>query len=247
MDQKFEIQMNEETSAGDDQPEIENLLLLMRLVIGGTAEGVDELLQRLKEQQQKLEQTSAANTTVFPEDETGLEQLRYALIGLLFETPEFAANSLTAVGRTAHKASNLVSRVTGPLFNSRLMRPFQRRYETVVAQSETKLERLAGAGRLEEQTGRLLARETATEVVDELLAYLAHKPEVRQLVQQQAVGRTEELVDQLRQRTAATDERLARLAGGILGRSSSSPSPPPVIDVPAEALPPDQAKPGADQ
>jgi hypothetical protein len=247
MDQKFEIQMNEEASAGDDQPELEDLLLLMRLVIGGTAAGIDALLQRLKEQQQKLDQVKGASITLVPEDETELERLRCTVIGLLFETPEFVANGLTTVGRTAHKASDLVSRVTGPLFNSRLMRPLQRRYETMVAQGEARLERLAESGRLEEQTGRLLAREAATEIVDELLAYLAHKPEIRQLVQQQGAGLTQEVVGQLRQRTAAADERLAGLAGGILGRSSSPPPPPPRLDVSANILRPDRPEPGTDQ
>jgi hypothetical protein len=230
MDQPLEIEVNEAPAAADDQPELEKLLLLMRLGIGGAAEGVDELLRQLKVQQQKLDRASAAGITTLPERETELERLGYALIGLLFETPGFVAHGLTAVGQTVHQASAQVSRLTGPLFNSRLLRPLQGRYQTMVAQGQARLERLARSGRLEEQTSRRLARETATELVDELLAYLADKPEIRQLVRQQSAGLTQEVVGKLRQRTAAADERLAGLADGILQRAPASPAGPNVSE-----------------
>jgi hypothetical protein len=205
-------------SGDEPQPDLDALMGLMRLLVGGAMEGVDELFRRLKEHQIELKQNQAAAITIYPDDETDLERLRYALIGLLFETPQVMARSLSTVGQTTTKATNLITRMISPVTNSRLMRPVQNRYDTVAARGEEMLERLVESGWSEEKAGRLLARNASAEVMDELLAYLAEKPEIRQLVQQQGVGLAGELVEQIRGRAAAADNLVDRISGTILRR-----------------------------
>jgi hypothetical protein len=60
--------------------------------------------------------------------------------------------------------------------------------------------------------------------MDEVLDYLAEKPEIRQLVQQQGVGLVAELVEQVRERAAEADDLVDRMSGAILRRPQSESS-----------------------
>jgi len=210
-----------ENSGGSDddtQPDFETLVGLMRLLFGGAVEGADELSRRLKEHQTALAQNQTSDISFYADDGTEWERLRYALIGLLFEMPQVMAKSLATVGQTTNKATGFMSRMVSPVANSRLMRPIHRRYETVAIRREEMLERLMERGRSEELAGRLLARNASAEAMDELLDYLAEKPEIRQLVQQQGVGLVAELVEQVRERAAGADDMVDRMSGAILRR-----------------------------
>ena len=215
-------------SDDDTQPNFDTLADLMRLLVGGTMEAADELSRRLKEHQNVLRQSQTSDISFNADDETELERLRYALIGLLFEMPQALTKSLAMVGQTTGKASSFISSVVSPVANSRLMRPIQRRYETVAVRREEMLERLMERGRSEELAGRLLARNASAEAMNELLDYLAEKPEVRQLVQQQSVGLVAEVVEQFREHAAGADALVDRISGTILRRTqpeSSSTEP----------------------
>ena len=58
-----------------------------------------------------------------------------------------------------------------------------------------------------------------------MLDYLAQKPEVRDLVQQQSVGVAGELVRSLRTRSTDMDSYLEDRANAILGRGNQPASP----------------------
>jgi hypothetical protein len=62
--------------------------------------------------------------------------------------------------------------------------------------------------------------------MDEFFAYLAQNPELRQVLEQQSVGLTNEAVGRLRQRSAEADRLIDRLAGAVLRR----PAPPGEVD-----------------
>ncbi len=218
MNRQSDVFENNPESDDEVQPDLDTLLGLMHLLVGGAMEGADELLRRLKEHQSELKQNQAAAITIYPDDETDIERLRYALIGLLFETPPAMVKRLSMVGQTTTKATSLITRMISPMTNSRLMRPIQNRYKTVTARREEIVERLIESGRSEEKTGRLLARNASVEIMDELLDYLAEKPEIRQLVQQQGVGLVGEVVEQIRGRAIAADNLVDRISGAVLRR-----------------------------
>jgi hypothetical protein len=229
MPQKANAHEKKPASEGAPGPDQETVRMLLRLLVGGVLEGSDELLRRLQERQQAIEQhpvTSAPR--VISQDEADIERLRYALIGLLFETPGAINRGLARAVENTERAGNTVSRLAGPVTRSRLFRPVRRRYQRLVTRREATLNRLVELGRLEAQRGRVLARGTVTETVDEVLEYLADSPEIRDLVQQQGVSLTTEVVDELRRRVAAAD----RLLDSVLRRGGPG-SPPAVVDLPA--------------
>jgi len=121
------------------ESEFDTVQTLMRLVIGGAAEGADEVMRRLKDRHEELSRTAETRVTISP-DETELDRLRYALIGLMVQTPEAMSNGFSAIEQASGKANRWVSKVMGPIANSRLMRPVQRRYDEMVSQG-------CGAGR----------------------------------------------------------------------------------------------------
>jgi hypothetical protein len=219
--------------AEPDKARVEDLQTMLRVLVGGVLEGTDELMRRLKAAQAELE-PSAATTTVDP-NETDLDRLRYALISTLIQTPELMREGLTSAGRVSNKATGFVSKVVGPVASSRLMKPVRQRTDRLIARGQARVDRLLERGRAEEQVGRVLARRATANGVDELLDYLAQKPEIRDLVQQQSMGMADEMMGEIQNRSAAADALAERIARAILRR-------PQRETLPAEADPRQEAK-----
>ena len=117
--------------AEPDKAQVEDLQTMLRVLVGGVLEGIDELMRRLKAAQAELE-PSATTTTVDP-NETDLDRLRYALISTLIQTPELMWEGLTTAGQVSNKATNFVSKVVGPAASSRLMKPVRQRTDRLIA------------------------------------------------------------------------------------------------------------------
>lgn len=198
-----------------NQERIEALQTGLRLLVGGVLEGAEELNCRLKAARAELELETA--TTVDP-DETDLDRLRYALVGALVQTPEMVQQGLTTANRASRKVTGLVTKVTNPIISSWVMRPARRRYERFVARGEARFQRLLDRGRAEELSGRALVRRITANGLDELLDYLAQKPEIRALVQQQSRGMADEMMGEIRDRSATADALAERIARAILRR-----------------------------
>ncbi len=218
--------------ARPDKERIEALQTVLRLLVGGVLEGTDELNRRLKAAQAELK-TEAVTTTLDP-DETELDRLRYALVGALIQTPELVQQGLATANNVSTKATGFVSKVAKPIASSRLMGPARRRYERFVARGEARLERLLDLGRAEERSGRALVRRTTANGIDELLDYLAQKPEIRALVQQQSLGIADEMMGEIRDRSATADALAERIARAILRRPQREALPEEAAS-PAEA------------
>ena len=210
--------------------EFRTLRSAMRLALGTAIIGADEINRRLKEQQEQFNNVAVKNTdvdantktggvivrsTIISPDETEADRLRYALIGIMAQTPDVMASGLSAAGQISGKATRLFSRITGPVANSRLMKPVKERYDSVAARGESMVDRWIEIGRAEEQAGRVMAANTANKTVDELVDYLGQKPEVRDLIQQQSVGMVGEIVDTLQFRAAGTDDKIEHIVRKI--------------------------------
>ncbi len=231
MDKPLTVYATNQSPPDETQPGLENLKLLLRLFVGGGAEAVDELLRRIKERQRLIEQNAPGSMTIVAGDERDADRLRYLLLGLLFEAPHRMVNRLTVARQKAEETANFIDHLFSPLTNSALLRPLRQRHEARVARLEALFEQLIDVGRSEETVGRRLARETFEATLDEVFDYMGRNPELRQILQQQSVGLTDEVVDQLRDRAAVADTLVDRIAGAILRRSPA----------PAETVPPDVA------
>lgn len=225
-----------EEQIGDDagQLDADTIRNLMRLALGGAFEGSAEVARRLERWQsqagQAVEQVGDSSS-----DETDLDRLRFALVGLLFETPDVVERGARSLGSATRTSTGVMSRFVSPLASSRAARPFVRRYDAFVDDRLSALDRWIAAGRTEERSSRAMVREFTDEEVNAVIEYLADKPEVRDLIQEQSLGMAGEAVGELRGRTAKADRLLDRLVSSSLRREPSEvePAPPPRRPAPA--------------
>ncbi|MCP4362427.1 MAG: hypothetical protein GY796_30850 [Chloroflexi bacterium] len=209
-------------------PEFDAVESLLRLLVGASIEGPAELAERLQQWEELAAQQQAESALA--EDFTP-EQLRYALVGFIFESHTQLRGSLSRLGRLASISGKLMLKATRPISSSRPMQPVHKRIDQLAAQGETAVNQWIARGQIEEPQSRLIAREALGETVDEVINHLAENPEIQHLVTQQGVGLAGELVDNVRSRTVTADTVLERLARGFLKRPPREQLPPPSEDV----------------
>ena len=83
--------------------------------------------------------------------------------------------------------------------------------------------------------GRLVAEEALQESVDWVMGYIAQDPAVRALVQQQAIGFSEEVTVGARERMITGDNILEGVVRRILGRKPRAELPGPPDEVQKQA------------
>lgn len=183
---------------------------LASLLLGSAAEGSEQFARRLKQWQAGADRSGNQIYSESP-DETDRERLRYALIGLVAAAPGAAQKTFTTALQASDSAYTLISNALRPVTNSRISRPFQRRYDRYAAHGAEIVDRWIDTGRAAEQRSRALARQAAfegeDEVMTQVIGVLATKPEVRDLITQQSVGMAEEVMNQLRARTYVSDAK----------------------------------------
>ena len=219
------------------EAEAQHLRSLTRLLVGGALVGWDELIARLETWDegatfQAIDQdgdwydpsaedyarVGADYRPPYPQS-SNVETLRFALIGLLFETQSRLVDGSQAAFR-------LTKRTTGPVLSpimtwmgrSRLLRPARNRFNRLVDRGENEVNRWVERGRTEETRSRNLALTAAEETFGESMGTLASAPELQELIRKQSAGLTQDVVDEVRSRTVTADLILERAARGILGR-----------------------------
>jgi hypothetical protein len=213
--------------ARDDQDDQE-LKFLLRLLIGTAVEGSEEFRRRVRLWQAEMRASDPSRMVISPQDETSAAQLRYSLIGFLFQAVDAGYKSLSLLDVTSSQVYALVSHAFAPLKKSRFWRPVQERFDYYSATGESIVNSWTHIGRREEQVSRALVRKQASdEIVDDLIAYLAQKPELRDLIQQQSVGMAEELVEDLRDRSSEFDSQLEERVNRLIRRRRTENPPPP--------------------
>jgi len=213
-------------SPGSDQQEEQEFRILLRFLIGSAVEGNDELWRRARHWQAEVDKARSSETTISPAGETEANRLRYALIGLFFETIDGWSGRLKSIQQTTGHAYQTVTRLVDPVMSSRLLRPVRHTVDHVVSRGESVVESWIQTGRREEQLSRSLVRDQAYEdIVDAVLDYMAQKPEVRDLIQDQSVGMAGEIVGELRERSTDVDSYMANKADAIFRRRRKEAQP----------------------
>ncbi len=194
-------------------------LALLRLAIGGTFVGADELRNRL---QRWEETTRAVAQEASPLTPTDL--LRYAFVGMLFETETSMrrgfSTMLARLSRLSDEANYFYTRFAQATRRTPLD-PLRMRLDEMLFLAMASIDRWSARGWIEEQRGRRMAQQATVSVIDELLEYMARNPEVRQLIEQQGMSMAGTAVDEVRNRTASADLWIERLAHSLLHRSAS--------------------------
>lgn len=115
-------------------------------------------------------------------------------------------------------AAGLTATVTRPVRNSFLFAPLQRRTDRVAEALEDRILSLIQTGRSQEQIGRLMAEDAVSESIESVFDYIAHNPQIRDLVQEQALGFTGEITVGTREALLTVDSAFDNLLRKIFRR-----------------------------
>lgn len=210
-------------------------LALLRLLVGGMLVGGNELRDRLR----RWEEVSRHQAWAAAPHSTSV-WLRSALVGMAFEGETRLRRGFSAMlGRLTYLAdeSNLAYTRLALALRRTPFDSVRRRLDEMLFLTAAALDRLAERGWVEEQRGRRMVEQAAVSVIDELLDYMAHNPEVRNLIEQQSASMADSAVGEVRSRTASADQWIERLAHNLLRRSTSD-KPAKPDDAPASPTSP---------
>jgi len=200
--------------------EAESLRSITRLLVGGALVGWDELFAHLRSWEDEINASRSQEADVInapPQDPAAA--LRYAMIGLLFESQD-------RLVKRSKQALNLFWRATetfwSPVINragaTRQLDPARSRYDELVRRGETLTGRWVDRGQNEEARSRQLARTAAQQSFDTSMDKLGQAPALEQLIRDQSVGLTQTALDEARARTVSGDMVAENFARSILRR-----------------------------
>ena len=151
----------------------------------------------------------------------GIDDIRHALIGLAFEmqeqvrmqTPRLLAAADQIISDVTRPAQGILNHI--PIVGS-LSRSLGLQYDAMQKRGEDRLQRWIAIGQREEARSRVLADQTFTRIVDDVINYLADKPEVQDLIAGQTTGLAGEVLNEVRERTVSGDSFLEGIVRAVL-------------------------------
>ena len=211
--------------------ESEDLQLLSRFLIGAALLGSDGLMERLRFLQGELDaDPDLLKSDAGLEQESELELLRYLSIGLFVRGREAVVGGVRRGMQLTLGGTRSVLGGVDRLTDNPLTRPLRRSIAARARDLGEKASVIIGEGRREEQKARLLADNTVSEVIDEVLDFVSESPEVEQLIKdmigQQSAGLADVVTDNTRSVTVVGDYLLEGVARRLLRRKSRQELPP---------------------
>lgn len=227
------VEPRETGTLAESDPEFDAYMSVVRLLVGGTVEGVTELTRRLQKLETELRADEAANAPGAVES-TG-DLARYMLVGMALSMSDGLRRQVMQLVQ----ASDIFWRVTGsattPLVDNRvtgiIAGPIDRAINRLVNRGQNRINDWVELGRTQEPTARLLARKAYLEIVDDFINHLSENEELAQLVQEQSVGLAAETVDEFRSRTVSADALAEGIVRRILKRPPRLTLPPPPDEI----------------
>ena len=188
--------------------QLSDLKATLRLVVGSALNGGDAYIERLRRVQAAQEAAKPESMDVDESEAMG-DQLRYLLLGILFETPDLFQRGLAAAGQVSDKVYGFFSTILSPITNSWVFGPVRDKYDYAAARGEKVIDRLIMKGRMEEQNSRLiLQQKNIDDLVNELLEYVILKTEIQQIIQEGGTSMAGDVIDEFREQSAAVDSTL---------------------------------------
>jgi hypothetical protein len=191
-------------STQPDKPRVGTMRMLMRMALGSTIIGREDLKNRFQDKQSEPHIPGAELNRVTP-IESEADRARYAVVGAIANSSEALRKSLSKLGQRSDRSYGRLSREIQPATDSRLLKPFRRRYRRYLDHGDKVVSKWVAAGRREEYLGRQLAQETAIESIEETLDYLADSPELDELMAQESVDLVDDILfDDIRESASNT-------------------------------------------
>ena len=208
-------------STQPEKPRVGTLRMLMRMALGSTIIGREELKNRFQDKQSEPHIPGAELNRVTP-IESEADRARYAVVGAIANSSETLRKSLSKLGQRSDRSYGRLSRAIQPATDSRLLKPFRRRYRRYLDHGDKIVSKWVAAGRREEYLGRQLAQETAIESIEETLDYLADSPELDELMAQESVDLVDDILfDDIRESASNTSLILTNLFNIVILRRKS--------------------------
>jgi hypothetical protein len=208
-------------STQPDKPRVGTLRMLMRMALGSTIIGREELKNRFQDKQSEPHIPGAELNRVTP-IESEADRARYAVVGAIANSSEALRKSLSKLGQRSDRSYGRLSRAIQPATDSRLLKPFRRRYRRYLDHGDKVVSKWVAAGRREEYLGRQLAQETAIESIEETLDYLADSPELDELMAQESVDLVDDILfDDIRESASNTSLILTNWFNTVILRRKS--------------------------
>jgi hypothetical protein len=208
-------------STQPDKPRVGTLRMLMRMALGSTIIGREELKNRFQDKQSEPHIPGAELNRVTP-IESEADRARYAVVGAIANSSEALRKSLSKLGQRSDRSYGRLSRAIQPATDSRLLKPFRRRYRRYLDHGDKIVSKWVAAGRREEYLGRQLAQETAIESIEETLDYLADSPELDELMAQESVDLVDDILfDDIRESASNTSLILTNWFNTVILRRKS--------------------------
>jgi hypothetical protein len=213
--------------------QVGDLKATMRLAVGSALNGKDAYIQRLR-RLQAAKESKKPESIIIDEDETFSDQLRYVLLGVLFETPDLLQRGLVTAEKASSKVFGLFSKIISPFTDSRIFSPVKKQYDNAADRGEKVFDRLIMKGRTEEQNSRLMVQQEAIDdLVNEILEYIILKTEAQQIIEEGGIGMASGVVDEFREESATVDTILEQKLKSIFRKRVASPPVTPPTN-PAE-------------
>jgi len=218
-----------------------------RLLVGLALIGGDELLKRVETLEHTLSTTPPDPAEIDEQIRTSPtgqyipDDVRHALIGMAFDVQD---QIRTGVPRLLSMSDEVLTGVTRPvesLLNrlpivSSLNKSLGQQYNALQRRGEKRLQRWIAIGQREEARSRVLADQTANQIVDDFINYLGDKPEVQQLITGQTTGLVGEVLSEVRERTVSGDSLLEGIVRSVLRKAPRAELPPPPTEIRQSAV-----------
>ena len=227
---------------------IKNFRSITRLFIGSLVIGIDTLSNGMNNwdslddknnnsiQPSLLDTAKESETDFSPSTTDNQDEIRYALVGLLFKSQDYIESGLDTVDRVSRKISDIANPMIRPITNSWLAKPFQKRFSQLVSRGEEEVSNWIAIGKNEEIRSKKLVETAAIDQVDNVMLYLAEKPEVQEIIQGQSISLASEIVEEIRERAVSADNLIEGFIRITFRMKSRSELPDPPAEVKARAI-----------
>ena len=213
--------------------QLDDLKGTLRLVVGSAMNGKDLYSKRLR-QMQTMHETVKPENIVIDANETSRDQLKYLLLGILFETPDLLQKGLVTVEQISGKVFGLFSKILSPFTSSWVFSPVKGQVDGAAARGEKVIDRLVMQGRVEEQNSRLALQQKAVDdIVNELLEYVIVKTDATKIIEEAGIGVAGGVTDEFREQSSNVDAIMEQKLRSIFHKRAS-PQPDVTTSNPAE-------------
>lgn len=213
-DQDLNLLVTEDEVLDGKEPPLEEtpelIHLMTRLVYGLASIGSEGFVKIIQDANEKTQSRSYENGT-YQElaSEDDLDQLRYLLYGVLYNTQKRVRRGIQRGFRFSLRVSGAVFGTFYALTDNRILKPVRRPVDRMMSNIARDADQVVRIGRNEEQQSRALAVETLNELLDQVVEFIATNPKmtraINEVVGGQGVGMSQVLLDGINNKVKNSD------------------------------------------